>query len=75
MAPESSTYSSLLQIVQRFAPASRAPTLLRLAATILNVDVTAMRHREEILGLCRALAGEGGLVQEMAAEIADELAA
>ncbi len=40
-----------------------------------SVDEAIAGHREEILRICCALAGEGGLVQEMAEEIARELAA
>ena len=70
---ESSADTGLLRAVRRFTPASQAPALLRLAADILGVDSSSPGHRDEILRLCRALANEGGMVQEMAEEIAREL--
>jgi len=63
----------LLREVREFAGPSQAPTLLRRAGEILGVDASVPNHRTEILHLCRALAGEGVLVQEMAEEIAHEL--
>ncbi|MCH7836910.1 MAG: hypothetical protein IIC26_00225 [Chloroflexi bacterium] len=48
--------------------------MLQIAATILGVEPSSIDHRDEILRLCRALASEGGLVQEMAEEIGRELA-
>jgi hypothetical protein len=74
MVAESSAHAGLLREVRRFAPPSQAPALLQRAVGILGVDTPAPSHRDEILCLCRALAGEGGLVQEMAQEIARELA-
>lgn len=69
-----SAESDLLRAVRRYAHASEAPSLLRIAAAILGVDPSSTDHRDEILRLCRALASEGGLVQEMAEEIGRELA-
>ncbi len=69
-----SAESDLLRAVRRYAHASEAPSLLRIAAAILGVDPSSAGHRDEILRLCRALASEGGLVQEMAEEIGRELA-
>ena len=71
---ESAAEVELLRTVRSFASESQAPALLRLAAAVLGVDTSAESHRDEILRLCRALASEGGLVQEMAAEIGRELA-
>ena len=71
---ESAAETDLLRTVRCFASGSQAPALLRLAATVLGVDTSAESHRDEILRFCRALASEGGLVQEMAEEIGRELA-
>ena len=68
-----SAESDLLRTVRRYAHASEAPALLRIAGAILGVDPSSADHRDEILHLCRALASEGGLVQEMAEEIGREL--
>ncbi len=69
------TQADLVQEVRRVAP-SQASELLRVATEILGLEDGAIAsHREEILRICCALAGEGGLVQEMAEEIARELAA
>ncbi len=69
-----SAESDLPRAVRRYAHASEAPSLLQIAATILGVEPSSIDHRDEILRLCRALASEGGLVQEMAEEIGRELA-
>ena len=69
-----SAESDLLRAVRRYAHASEASSLLQIAATILGVVPSSIDHRDEILRLCRALASEGGLVQEMAEEIGRELA-
>ena len=69
-----SAESDLLRVVRRYAHASEAPSLLRIAAAILGVDLSSADHRDEILRLCRVLASKGGLVQEMAEEIGRELA-
>ena len=69
-----SAESDLPRAVRRSAHASEAPSLLQIAATILGVEPSSIDHRDEILRLCRALASEGGLVQEMAEEIGRELA-
>ena len=69
-----SAESDLLRVVRRYAHASEAPSLLRIASAILGVDLSSADHRDEILRLCRVLASEGGLVQEMAEEIGRELA-
>ena len=63
----------LLEAVRRFAREGEAPALLRLAVDIVGADLTSERHREEVLHICRALAGEGRLVRQMAEEIAREL--
>ena len=64
---------SLLREVCEFAVPSQTPTLLRRAGEILGVATSNPNHRAEIAHLCRALAGEGVLVQEMAEEIVHEL--
>ena len=64
---------SLLREVCEFAGPSQAPTLLRRAGQILGVHTSNPNHQAEIVHLCRALAGEGVLVQEMAEEIVHEL--
>ncbi len=69
-----SAESDLLRAVRRYAHASEASALLQIAATILGVDSSSADHRDDILHLCRTLASEGGLVQEMAEEIGRELA-
>jgi hypothetical protein len=71
---DSAAEIELLRAVRCFASESQAPALLRLVAAVLGVDTSAGSHRDEILRFCRALASEGGLVQEMAAEIGRELA-
>lgn len=66
--------NGLVESVQRFAPPAQAAALLKLALDILGMDSPSAGQRDEILSICRALAGEGTLVQEMAEEIARELA-
>lgn len=66
--------AGLLQEVRGLVPPAQAPALLRRAGQILGVDSSSSGHRQELVALCRALAGEGDLVQEMAEEIARELA-
>jgi hypothetical protein len=65
--------SGLLREVQRFAPPGEAAVLLRIASNVVRADEPSEDQREEILRLCRALAGEGTLVQQMAEEIARAL--
>ena len=65
--------TGLVESVQRFAPPAQAPALLKLALDILGLDRPSDGRRIEILSICRALASEGTLVQEMAEEIAREL--
>ncbi len=75
MVAESTAQTDLLHELQRLVSPSRAPTLLRAAIDILGIeDGSCPSHRDEIFRLCRTLAGEGVLVQEMAEEIARELA-
>ncbi|OGO51251.1 MAG: hypothetical protein A2148_09410 [Chloroflexi bacterium RBG_16_68_14] len=71
---QSSPSASLLQEVRGFVSPAQASALLRRAGQILGVDTAAAGHRDELMSRCRALAGEGDLVQEMAEEIARELA-
>ena len=73
MAVQVSTRAGILLEVNGFASASGAPILLQRALAILGVSRPRPEHRDDILRLCRAFATEGGLVQEMAAEIAREL--
>jgi len=64
---------ALVREVQRFAPPGEAAVLLRIASNVVCADEPSEDQREEILRLCRALAGEGTLVQQMAEEIAGAL--
>ena len=73
MAVQISTRASILRDVSGFASAADAPILLQRALAILGVSGPRPEHRDDILRLCRAFATEGGLVQEMAEEIAREL--
>ncbi len=73
MAVLESTRASILREVNGFASAAGAPMLLQRALAILGVSRPRPEHRDDILRLCRAFATEGGLVQEMAEEIAREL--
>ena len=73
MAVQVSIRASILREVNDFASASDAPILLQRALAILGVSRPRAEHRGDILRLCRAFAMEGGLVQEMAEEIAREL--
>ena len=74
MHAKAAAETGLVESVQRFAPPAQAPALLRLALDILDMELPSAGQRDVILGLCRALASEGTLVQEMAEEIARELA-
>jgi hypothetical protein len=74
MHAKATAKTGLVESVQRFAPPAQAPALLKLALDILGMDSPSASRRDEILSLCRALASEGTLVQEMAEEIARELA-
>lgn len=74
MVAEAPAHAALLREVWRLAPAPEAAALLARATAILGTDAGALDRRGEILQLCDALAGEGVLVQEMAVEIARELA-
>ena len=74
MHAKATAETGLVESVQRFSPPAQAPALLQLALDILGMDSPSASRRDEILGLCRALASEGTLVQEMAEEIALELA-
>ena len=73
MAVELSDHPGLLREVLRFAPPAQASALLQLALDLAPVTRPSLSHHGELLGYCRALADEGPLVQEMAAEIAREL--
>ena len=73
MAVKVSTRASILREVNGFASASDAPILLQRMLAILGVSRPKPEHRDDILRFCRAFAMEGGLVQEMAEEIAREL--
>lgn len=73
MVVKVSTRASILREVNGFASAADAPVLLRRALAILGVSSPKPGHRDDIICLCRAFATEGGLVQEMAEEIAREL--
>lgn len=72
MDAQASVHPRLLREIRSFAPA-QTPALLRLALDILAVESPSPLQQEEVLRLCRALANEGALVQEMAEEIAREL--
>lgn len=74
MHPKAAGENGLVESVQRFVPPAQAPALLQLALDILGVDSPHPGRRDDILSICRALASEGTLVQEMAEEIARELA-
>ena len=74
MHAKAAAETGLVESVQRFAPPAQAPALLQLALDILGMERPSAGQRDEILSLCRALASEGTLVQEMAEEIARELA-
>ncbi len=73
MTVQVSTRASILREVNEFASAADAPILLQRALAILGVSRPRREHRDDILRLCRAFSMEGGLVQEMAEEIAREL--
>ncbi len=73
MAVQVSTHAGILREVNDFASASDAPVSLQRAPAIAGVSRPAPEHRDDILRLCRAFPTEGGLVQEMAEEIAREL--
>ena len=73
MAVQVSTRASILREVNGFASASDAPILLQRVLAILGVSRPRPEQRDDNLRLCRAFATEGGLVQEMAEEIAREL--
>lgn len=72
MDAQSSVDANLLRQIRSFAPA-QAPALYRLTLGILGVETASPRDQDEVIRLCRALASEGSLVQEMAGEIAHEL--
>ena len=75
MVAESTAQPGLLEELERLVSPSRAFALLQAAIDFLGIeDGGCPGHRDEILGLCRTLASEGDLVQEMAEEIARELA-
>lgn len=74
MGIELADHPGLLREVLRFAPPAQAPVLLRLALDIAPEVRPSLSRHGELLGYCRALAGEGTLVQEMAGEIAKEVA-
>lgn len=74
MGIELADHPGLLREVLRFAPPAQASALLSLALDIVPQTRPSLSNHGELLGYCRALAGEGTLVQEMAGEIARELA-
>ncbi len=74
MAAGFTVQEGLLREVGRFAPGSQAGALVRLAVDILGAGTPSPPSGDGIVRLCRALASEGGLVREMADEIARELA-
>ena len=74
MGIELADHPGLLREVLRFAPPAQAAVLLKLALDIAPETRPSLSKHGELLGYCRALAGEGTLVQEMAGEIVSELA-
>ena len=73
MHAKAAAETGLVESVQRFAPPAQAPALVKLALDFLGLDSPSDGQRAEVLSICRALANEGTLVQEMAEEIAREL--
>ncbi len=64
----------MLEAAERLSSPAEAPRLLRRAMHIAQVRRMRSRDCEELLRICEVLAAEGGLVQEMAEEIATGLA-
>lgn len=64
----------MLEVAGRLTSPAEAPRLLRRAMHIAGVRQLRPGDREELLRICEVLAAEGGLVQEMAEEIAVGLA-
>lgn len=60
----------MLEAAGRLTSPAEAPRLLRRAMHIARVRRLRSADREELLRICEVLAAEGGLVQEMAEEIA-----
>ena len=64
----------MLEATERLTSPAEAPRLLRRAMHIARVRRLRSSDCEELLRICEVLAAEGGLVQEMAEEIAVGLA-
>jgi hypothetical protein len=64
----------MLEAAGRLTSPAEAPRLLRRAMHIARVRRLRSVDREELMRICQVIAAEGGLVQEIAEEIAVGLA-
>lgn len=74
MRVPSSSEAELLGQIQRIAPEANAELLLRIARDVVGGERDSKRYNATVLGICQVMAQEGALVQEMAGEIAQEMA-